>query len=136
MIIPLTQTLWTWNPTWHWTTFTQSCMAKGSQSFGFAFIFISWSFYSIWHAWLWEKVTVQKHLNHKRLSVIWLDFCKRGMWCTCHTRDCCFQRPRDHALPSSSWLIYPLTGRILWAQGQCSVVWMCVVCAISQPNCF
>lgn len=42
-------------------------MAKGSQSFSCAFIFISWSFYSIWHAWLWEKVTVQKHLNHKRV---------------------------------------------------------------------
>ncbi len=36
---------------------------------------------------------------------------------------------------SSSWLIYPLTGRILWARAQCHVVCMCVVCAVSQLNC-
>ncbi len=42
-------------------------LPKGSQTSGFVFIFISWSVYSIWHACLWEKVTVQKHLNHRRL---------------------------------------------------------------------
>lgn len=67
-----------------------------------------------------------KAFESQEVAVIWLDSFKRGMWCTCHTRDYCFQRPRDHTLPSSSWLIYPLTGRMLWARAQCSVVCICV----------